>query len=69
MSGIAPIIRLAAYTFGGFLGMGNKLFAIPWAAFTLDAGEKRFELNLSKEKLSDAPGFDKDHWPSMVDST
>jgi hypothetical protein len=35
----------------------------------LDTTNKRFILNASKEQLKNAPGFDKDHWPSMADST
>ena len=35
-------------SFGGFLGMGKKLFALPWGALTLDAAEKRFILDASK---------------------
>ena len=62
-------IAYAVLSFGGFLGMGSKLFAIPWSALTLDAKEKRFVLNVSKEKLENAEGFDKDHWPSMADMT
>lgn len=62
-------IAYAVLSFGGFLGMGNKLFAIPWSSLTLDAEEKCFILNVSKETLEGAPGFDKDHWPAMADST
>jgi uncharacterized protein YrrD len=62
-------IAYAVLSFGGFLGMGDKLFAIPWQALTLDANEECFVLNVSKEQLKDAPGFDKDHWPSMADHT
>ncbi|HTS24020.1 MAG TPA: PRC-barrel domain-containing protein [Casimicrobiaceae bacterium] len=62
-------IAYAVLSFGGFLGMGAKLFAIPWSALTLDAEEKRFILDVPKEKLENAPGFDKDHWPSMADRT
>ena len=62
-------IAYAVLSFGGFLGMGSKLFAIPWSALTLDAKEKRFVLNVSKEKLENAEGFDKDNWPSMADMT
>ena len=62
-------IAYAVLSFGGFLGMGSKLFAIPWNALTLDAKEERFVLNVSKEKLENAEGFDKDHWPSMADMT
>jgi hypothetical protein len=54
-------------SFGGFLGAGGKLFAIPWKALTLDPAEKRFVLDASKERLEAARGFDKDHWPAMVD--
>lgn len=61
-------IAYAVLSFGGFLGMGSKLFAIPWAALTLDARDKRFVLDVSKEKLENAQGFDKDHWPSMADA-
>jgi sporulation protein YlmC with PRC-barrel domain len=62
-------IAYAVLSFGGFLGMGSKLFAIPWSALTLDVDEKRFILDVAKERLEDAPGFDKDHWPSMADPT
>src|ERR1700694_351556 len=60
-------IAYAVLSFGGFLGMGKKLFALPWGALTLDAVERRFILDASKEKLENAEGFDKDHWPSMAD--
>jgi sporulation protein YlmC with PRC-barrel domain len=62
-------IAYAVLSFGGFLGMGSKLFAIPWSALTLDTEEKRFILDVPKEKLENAPGFDKDHWPSMADQS
>jgi hypothetical protein len=60
-------IAYAVLSFGGFLGMGTKLFALPWGALTLDAGEKRFIFDVSREKLENAEGFDKEHWPSMAD--
>jgi uncharacterized protein YrrD len=56
-------VAYAVLSFGGVLGLGNKLFAIPWAALALSLEEKRFYLNVSKEQLEDAPGFDKDNWP------
>ena len=60
-------VAYAVLSFGGFLGLGAKLFALPWTALTLDAAEKRFVLDASKEKLENAEGFDKDRWPSMAD--
>jgi sporulation protein YlmC with PRC-barrel domain len=60
-------VSYAVMSFGGFLGVGGKLFAVPWEALTLDTQHKRFILNLDKEQLENAPGFDKDHWPNMAD--
>jgi sporulation protein YlmC with PRC-barrel domain len=62
-------IAYAVLAFGGFLGMGDKLFAVPWKALTLDTVKQRFTLSITKDVLKGAPGFDKDHWPSMADST
>ena len=62
-------IAYAVLSFGGVLGLGDKLFAVPWAALKLDTANKRFTLDVPKETLKDAPGFDQDHWPSMSDKT
>ena len=62
-------IAYAVLSYGGVLGMGDKLFAVPWGALKLDTANKRFTLNIPKASLSVAPGFDKDHWPSMADET
>jgi len=56
-------------SFGGFLGIADKLFAVPWKALKLDTENKRFILNVDKERLEAAPGFDKDAWPTMADET
>ncbi|HWT54733.1 MAG TPA: PRC-barrel domain-containing protein [Rhodocyclaceae bacterium] len=61
-------VAYAVLSCGGFMGIGDKLFAIPWSALTLDASQKQFILDIDKERLKTAPGFDKDHWPSMADS-
>ena len=60
-------VAYAVLAFGGFLGFGEKLFAVPWRALTLDADDKCFVLNVARETLEVAPGFDKDHWPTMAD--
>lgn len=60
-------VSYAVLSFGGFLGMGDKLFAVPWSALTLDTVNKRFTLNVDKDRLASAPGFDKDRWPNMSD--
>ena len=60
-------IAYAVLSFGGVLGLGDKLFAVPWGALALDVENKWFVLNIEPERLRNAPGFDKDHWPSMAD--
>ena len=62
-------VSYAVLSFGGFLGLGNKLFAVPWNALKLDTVNKRFTLDVAKERLEQAPGFDKDNWPDMADPT
>lgn len=62
-------IAYAVLSSGGFLGIGDKLLAIPWNALTLDTDRKCFLLSVSSETVKNAPGFDKDHWPTMADAT
>ena len=49
--------------FGGFLGMGEKYFAIPFDLLKVDPDHKVFRFNEKKETLKNAPGFNKEHWP------
>ena len=60
-------VAYAVMSVGGFLGIGDKLFAIPWSAMQLDPDNKCFRMNIAKERFEQAPGFDKDHWPTMAD--
>ncbi len=60
-------VAYAVLSYGGVLGLGEKLFAVPWKALKLDTVNKRFILDVSKERLENAPGFDKDDWPDMTD--
>jgi sporulation protein YlmC with PRC-barrel domain len=57
-------IAYAVLSSGGFLGVGERLFAVPWTALTLDTERKCFVMDADKERFKGAPGFDKDHWPS-----
>jgi len=60
-------IRYAALSFGGFLDIGDKLFAVPISALLLkhDEDDTYFVLDVDKEKLETAPGFDSDSWPDF----
>ena len=60
-------VAYAVVSFGGFLGMGEKLFAIPFSAFKYNEAENEYILDVSKERLKAAPGFDPNHWPSMAE--
>jgi sporulation protein YlmC with PRC-barrel domain len=61
-------VAYAVLSFGGFLGMGDKLFAIPWSALRSHLSEpSAFVLNVTKERLQAAPGFDKKDWPDFAD--
>src|ERR1035437_4265781 len=62
-------VAYAVLSFGGVLRMGNKLFAVPWSALKVDEDKKCFVLNVDKTKLEKAPGFDKDKWPDMADTS
>jgi sporulation protein YlmC with PRC-barrel domain len=59
----------AVLSFGGFLSLGEKLFAVPWNALTVDSENKRFVMNTNEEQLKNAPGFDAENWPNMADET
>ncbi|MGH9684638.1 MAG: PRC-barrel domain-containing protein [Candidatus Acidiferrales bacterium] len=61
-------ITYAVLSFGGFLGMGDKYFAIPWDALRFNLSDKHAILNVDKKILESAPGFDKDSWPNMGDT-
>jgi len=69
-------VRYAAVTYGGFLGLGSKLFAVPYEAFRVnqnpndpnDRDDYVLTLNVTKEQLDGAQGFDTDRWPDFADT-
>lgn len=56
-------IEYAVLDFGTFLGLGGKLFAIPFSELHLDPAREIFILNKDNDYLKSIPGFDKSHWP------
>ena len=62
-------VAYAVLSFGGFMGMGEKLFAVPFEALKLDSSREHFTLDVDKDKLKNAPGFDKNHPPQTSDRT
>ena len=59
-------IAYAVLDFGGFMGLGDKLFAVPFEAFTVDEKDHKLILNVDKETLKNAEGFDKNNWPDTA---
>ena len=49
---------------GGILGMGDSYFAVPWSMLTVDTDDKSVVVDVGKETIENAPGFDKDDWPN-----
>lgn len=62
-------IRYAAISFGGFLGIGDKLFAVPIDVLRMKHGadESHFVFDVTKDRLANAPGFNQDAWPNLGD--
>lgn len=67
----APNARVsyAILSFGGFMGMGDKLFALPWVSLLYSPENGNFALKADKELLKKAPGFDRRNWPDLSDPT
>ncbi len=58
-------IAYVVVSYGGFLGIGDKYFAIPWQSFRQSPGKDKLVLNVDKDQMKNAPGFDKNRWPEM----
>lgn len=60
-------IEYAVLSFGGFMGLGDKYFAVPFDQLDVDRDNECMILNVDEARLKDAPGFDKDNWPNFAD--
>jgi len=61
------LIAFALVSFGGFLGISDKWFAIPWAALKWHPETRKFTLNMTENVLKEAPGMDKDKWLEEIE--
>ncbi len=59
-------VSYAVLAYGGFLGFGDKLFAVPWSEFQRHSEKEAYTLDVRKEYLKNAPGFSKHHWPNTA---
>jgi sporulation protein YlmC with PRC-barrel domain len=60
-------IPFVVVVFGGTLGLTDKWFAIPWELLGWRTRDRKFILDLPREKLKKAPGIDKSKWPEEID--
>lgn len=60
-------VRYAVLSYGGLLGMGDKLFAVPIDSFHSQGDKRELILDVPQDQLKNAPGFDQNHWPNMAD--
>lgn len=58
-------IAYAVVAHGGFMGLGERLHAVPWCA--LRAGADALVLDGERTTFLAAPAFDKEHWPDAPD--
>ena len=60
-------VLYAVLSFGGFMGIGDKYFALPWRSLRVNTVDEVIEVDISEDQLKNAPGFDKDNWPETED--
>lgn len=61
-------IAYAVLARGGVLGLGERLHAIPWSAVAFDARRQCLVVDIERERMERAPGFDRSRWPAMADA-
>jgi hypothetical protein len=60
-------VEYAVVSFGGFLGVGDKLYAVPWDAVIVDHADRTVRIDVKKETLERSPSFTRDKWPDPND--
>jgi sporulation protein YlmC with PRC-barrel domain len=65
---VSQRVHYAVLSFGGLLGLGDKMFAFPVSAFKPSRNRDELVLNVDKDRLKDAPGFERDAWPNWSDN-
>jgi hypothetical protein len=60
-------VAYAIMSFGGFLGMGSQYHPLPWSVLKYDPNLGGYVVNLDKQELEGAPGYDADAEPTWGD--
>lgn len=61
-------VAYAVLSAGGVMGLGDRYFAVPWSMLAVDTDSHAVVVDVDKDTIENAPGFDKDNWPSGEDS-
>lgn len=61
-------VRYVALSVGGFLGIADQLYAVPWTSFECrrDGDQHVVLLNVDKDTMKKAKGFNQENWPDMA---
>lgn len=51
-------VQYAILSFGGFLGLGDKHYPLPWGALKYDTRKGGYLVNLDKQQLENAPAYE-----------
>jgi len=55
-------------SFGGFLGLGTKLYALPWNKLKFDASRMAYVIDLAREQIENAPHFNRNDQGLLFDA-
>ncbi|OAH45289.1 photosystem reaction center subunit H [Sphingobium yanoikuyae] len=61
-------VRYALLSFGGFLGMGNEHYPLPWSMLAYDMDKGDYVIELAKEVLEQAPHYLDEDRPAFDDA-
>jgi len=61
-------VRYAVLSFGGFLGLGNDHYPLPWSMLDYDTDQGGYVVDLTKETLENAPRHLPEDQPDYGDS-
>ena len=56
-------VEYAVMRYGGFLGLGQRYYPLPWRMLSYDTEEGGYRIDMSHRDLERAPSFDRDEEP------
>ena len=56
-------VEYAVMSYGGFLGLGQRYYPLPWRVLTYDTREGGYHVDMAERDLERAPSFDRESEP------